>query len=216
MAWGIFAQWAAFSMAISVITFAYLGRSNIMELFGSYTSPYVRHCRIVLMQLGQSFTLVETNNDMSATGSPTKRVPYLRDGNRFLTDSSSILQHARHKAGQAFLADIDEAERFHLANTALESTVNIFQMEKDGIVPAQSPYLQRQAARARTVLELLNADKLRVDGSSTSDSVLRIACFLGWALFRKRIDLGPYPRLVDFFEDAQRIPPFKETAPPAA
>src|SRR5687768_13162700 len=106
------------------------GRSNMMELFGSYTSPYVRHCRIVMMQLGQSFTFVEANNDVSAKGSPTKRVPYLRDDDRLLTDSSSILQYTRQKAGQPFLATIDDAERYHLANTALEATVNIFQLEK--------------------------------------------------------------------------------------
>ena len=188
----------------------------MMELFGSYTSPYVRHCRIVLAQLGQSFTFVETNNDMSAKGSPTKRVPYLRDGERFLTDSSTILQYARRKAGQAFLADIDDAERFFLANTALEATVNIFQLEKDGIFPAQSAYLQRQGARAEAVLAKLDADEIDVGGAPTSDSTLRLACFIGWALFRKRIELGPYPKLAKFFEIAQRIPHFEETAPPAA
>jgi glutathione S-transferase len=118
-----------------------------MELFGSYTSPYVRHCRIVLMQLGLSFRFVETNNDQSDLGSPTKRVPYLRDGDRFLTDSSSILQYARLKGREPFLEAIDDAERFHLASTGLSSTVNIFQLEKDGILPAQSAYLRREAAR---------------------------------------------------------------------
>ena len=184
-----------------------------MELFGSYTSPYVRHCRIVMMQLGQTFTLVETNNDMSATGSPTKRVPFLRDGDRFLTDSSSILFYLRKKAGQPFLADLEEVERYHLANTGLEATVNVFQLEKDNITPAQSPYLQRQTARVESILETLNAEKLEI-ASPASDSVLRIASYLGWALFRKRIDLGPYPNLASFFERAQRIPHFPETAPP--
>ena len=185
-----------------------------MDLFGSYTSPYVRHCRIVLLQLGQPFRFVEANNDMSAKGSPTKRVPYLHDGDRFLTDSSSILQYARQKAGQAFLADIDDAERFYLANTGLEATVNVFQLEKDNIAPAQSPYLLRQLARAKSVLETLDAHKLEIT-DATSDSVLRVACFLGWALFRKRIDLGPHPNLLSFFERAQRIPHFRETSPPA-
>jgi glutathione S-transferase len=185
-----------------------------MELFGSYTSPYVRHCRIVLMQLGQAFTFVETNYDQSAQGSPTKRVPYLRDGDRRLTDSSSILNHLRRKAGQTFLADIEDAERYHLANTALEATVNVFQMEKDGIGPSQSPYLQRQSARAQAILATLDKDKLEI-GVPPSDGVIRVACFLGWALFRKRIDLGPYQNLSAFFERAQRIAHFAETAPPA-
>jgi glutathione S-transferase len=185
-----------------------------MDLFGSYTSPYVRHCRIVMMQLGQSFTFIETNNELRAKGSPTKRVPYLRDGDRLLTDSSSILQHARRKAGQSFLADIDDAERYHLANTALEATVNIFQLEKDGIALAQSAYLKRQAARTQSVLATLDADKLTIDGGATSDSVLRLACFFGWAVFRNRIELAPYPNLAAFFEGAQQVPHFSETTPP--
>jgi glutathione S-transferase len=183
-----------------------------MDLFGSYTSPYVRHCRIVMMQLGQAFTLVPTDNDASAKGSPTKRVPYLKDGNRVFRDSMTIVQHARSKAGQAFLSDIDDAERFYLANTALEATVNIFQLEKDAITPSQSPYLQRQAARVQSILETLDADKLDTTGNG-SDGVLRLACFFGWALFRKRIDLAAYPNLVKFFERAQKIPHFTETAP---
>jgi len=183
-----------------------------MELFGSYTSPYVRHCRIVMMQLGQAFTLVPTDNDASAKGSPTQRVPYLKDGQRFLGDSMTIVQYARSKAGQAFLADLDDAERFYLANTALEATVNIFQLEKDAITPSQSPYLQRQAARAQSILETLDTAKLEIDGNG-SDSVLRLACYFGWALFRKRIDLTPYPNLMKFFDRAQKIPHFAETAP---
>jgi glutathione S-transferase len=184
------------------------------ELFGSYTSPYVRHCRIAMMQLGHAFTLVETNNDASAKGSPTKRVPYLRDGDRFFTDSSSILQYVRRKAGQSFLADLEDAERFYLANTGLEATVNIFQLEKDGITPPQSPYLQRQAARAQSVLETLDTYNLDTSGATTSDSVLRVACYLGWALFRKRFDLAPYRNLTAFVERAKSIPHFAETAPP--
>ena len=36
-------------------------RSHDMKLFGSYTSPYVRHCRIVLAQNGQDCEFVETD-----------------------------------------------------------------------------------------------------------------------------------------------------------
>ena len=186
-----------------------------MELFGSFTSPYVRHCRVVLMQLGHPFTFVETSYDESAQASPTRRVPYLRDGDRFLTDSSSILQYARKKASQPFLADIDDAERYYLVNTALESTVNVFQLEKDGVLPAQSPYLQRQAARTQSILATLEAQKLEINGNATADSVIRVACFMGWALFRKRIDFAPYPKLAAFFDRATGIPHFAETAPPA-
>ena len=37
-----------------------------MELFGSYTSPYVRHCRIALLETDTKFSLTETDYDTSA------------------------------------------------------------------------------------------------------------------------------------------------------
>jgi glutathione S-transferase len=120
----------------------------------------------------------------------------------------------RRKGRQDFLADIADAERFHLATTALASTVNVFQLEKDGIAPSQSAYLRREGARVASILEVLNKDNLETSGVTTSDSVLRIACFFGWALFRKRLDLAPYENLVAFYERAQSIPHFAETAPP--
>jgi glutathione S-transferase len=184
-----------------------------MELFGSYTSPFVRHCRVVLLQLGQPFDFVETDMAASSQKSPTKRVPFLRDGARQLTDSSTILQYVRQKAGQPFLAEIEDAERYHLANTCLASAVNIFQFERDKIAVSQSAYLQREEARVKTILTTLNDDPLPT-GDTAADSVLRVACALGWLLFRNRISLEPYPKLTRFLERAQSIRHFQETAPP--
>ena len=47
-----------------------------MELFGSYTSPYVRHCRIAFKETGLAYSFTETDHDMSAKLSPAK-VPFL-------------------------------------------------------------------------------------------------------------------------------------------
>ena len=44
-----------------------------MELFGSYTSPYVRHCRIAFKETGLAYSFTETDHDMSAKLSPAKR-----------------------------------------------------------------------------------------------------------------------------------------------
>jgi glutathione S-transferase len=75
-----------------------------MKLYGSYTSPFVRHCRIALIETGLAFDFIETDQTGSAAKSPTKRVPFLEDGNIFLTDSSSILKHIREKTGHTFFA----------------------------------------------------------------------------------------------------------------
>ena len=64
-----------------------------MKLYGSYTSPYVRHCRIVIEQLGLACDFVEADYTLSAKKSPSMKVPFLQDGDLQLTDSTSILFH---------------------------------------------------------------------------------------------------------------------------
>ena len=91
-----------------------------MKLFGSYTSPYVRHCRIVLARNGQDCRFVETDYEQSAELSPARRVPFLYDDKLMLTDSASILRYLREKAGQPFFPDIRDYDLFLLVNTAMD------------------------------------------------------------------------------------------------
>lgn len=185
-----------------------------MKLFGSYTSPYVRQCRVVLLQSELPFEFVETDYRASAVGSPTKRVPYLEDDKVVLTDSTAIVCYLRRKVGQEPFGDVAECQRYFLADTALDTAVNLFLLEKDGVTPAASPYLGRQEARLESCLVALAANPLPVT-EPVGDGVLRLACFLEWALFRKRISLEPYPALQTLLARMQAVPHFAETAPPA-
>jgi glutathione S-transferase len=186
-----------------------------MKLYGSYTSPFVRHCRIALLETELPCTFVETDHATSATGSPTKRVPYLHDDTVMLTDSASILKYLRNRAGQGFMEDVIEYDRFCLVNTVLDTTVNLFMLEKDGLTPEKSAYLKRQSQRIATTLEEL--DNLVLGPTAPyNDAELRLACYLDWALFRERIDLAPYQNLVKFLEGANNYEHFRVTAPPRA
>ncbi|MDT8409520.1 MAG: glutathione S-transferase [Wenzhouxiangellaceae bacterium] len=184
-----------------------------MQLFGSYTSPYVRHCRIVLAQTGLQCDFVETDYSQSAEQSPAMRVPFLRDGDLLLTDSASIVRTFREKAGQAFCADIRDYDLFLLVNTAMDSTVNLFLLERDGLTPANSPYLERQRQRIDATLVHLDGqiDATAVD--LTSDGVLRLGCFLSWALFRERISLERHCSLSALLDRLDTDPGFAQTHP---
>lgn len=50
-----------------------------MRLFGSYTSPFVRHIRTALADTGMEYEFVETDCSNSAALSPAQRVPFLHD-----------------------------------------------------------------------------------------------------------------------------------------
>ena len=66
-----------------------------MELFGSYTSPFVRHIRIAMAETKTEFSLTETDHEMSAKLNPAKKVPFLHHKETRLHDSSSILKYVR-------------------------------------------------------------------------------------------------------------------------
>lgn len=183
-----------------------------MKLYGSYTSPFVRHCRIVLLETGLPFEFIETDMIGSAARSPTKRVPFLEDGDQLFTDSGSIIKYLREKAGNTFCADAKEFDQFCMVNTALDATTNLFFIERDGVQVGDIPYLQRQAARIESTLGELNAMKLPMC-APYNDAQLRLACFIGWAKFRKRLDFTRYDNVENFFKGAQSYENFTLTAP---
>ncbi|NBD94978.1 MAG: glutathione S-transferase [Gammaproteobacteria bacterium] len=189
-----------------------------MQLFGTYTSPYVRHCRVALVETGQDYELIETDYDRSAKLAPAKRVPFLQDGDVILNDSLSILQHIRQRAGQAFLPDVGDTDLFALTNTALDTAINLFLLEKDGLSANRTPYLSRQAGRVSDILDALESRVASFQGKSGTftEGQLRLGCFLGWGLFRKRLTLDHHVGLQVFLHRLKQYPAFAETAPPRA
>lgn len=184
-----------------------------MKLYGSYTSPFVRHCRVALAQGGHDFEFVETDYDMSAAMSPTSKVPFLSDGDITLTDSSSIVKYAREKSGSAFLSGLEEFELFAMTNTIIDATINLFLLENNGFGPDQIPYLQRQQDRIDSGIVELN-DRINVSKGISDDSNLRCACYIDWAIFRNRVDFSQQTNLLALLEEANQESVFSETAPP--
>lgn len=183
-----------------------------MELYGSFTSPYVRHCRIALLESGLDFELVETDYQSSARLSPTQRVPMLRDGELVLTDSLAILAHVRALSGPPLTIDSLHLNQMCLATTVLDTAINLFFLERDGIKADASPYLQRQQARIASSLAELEQLPW-AEQAPYSDAELRLGVMIGWAIFRQRIDFTPYPRLRAFFQGISSYPPFAATEP---
>lgn len=184
-----------------------------MKLYGSFTSPFVRHVRIVLLETGLPCEFIETDQAGSAVKSPTKRVPFLEDGDTFLTDSSSIIKYLREKAGQGFCETARELDEFCLVNTALDTTVNLFFIKRDGVDIQAIPYLQRQAARIDSAVSELNALTLPTAAPYT-DAQLRLVCYIGWCKLRKQVDFSGYTNLEEFYTAALKYPHIHTTQPP--
>jgi len=182
-----------------------------MILYGSYTSPYARHCRIALTDCSLDWQFVDTDYAGSAIGSPSQRVPYLEDDGLKLTDSSSILLHIRNMQDRPFIADVSQMELFTMTNTAMDAAINLFLLERDGLSPDNYPYLARQKSRIESLLTAMRNTKFAK--ANFNDSEIRLACFLDWAQFRKRIDLSAYPELQNFLDLVNTWDTFLETSP---
>ncbi|WP_413702141.1 glutathione S-transferase family protein [Psychromonas sp. KJ10-10] len=185
-----------------------------MKIYGSYTSPFVRHCRIALLETDIPCEFIETDAVQSAQICPTKKVPMLIDGDLTLTDSSSILRYLRQKAGTPFMDDIQDFELFNMTNTVMDACVNIFFLEKlDQITEEKSSYISRQKARVLSGLEALNQTELNAQ-LPLSDGLMRLACFLDWGIYRDRIDLKKLTNLTRLLDVARTDKHFIKTAPP--
>lgn len=186
-----------------------------MKLFGSYTSPFVRHCRIALLQNAAPFEFVETGFSESAAQSPMKRVPFMRDGSVSLSDSSSILKYIREQAGQTFLSEVQDYETFAMSNTLLDAAINLFIIGTEGFGPEQINYLKRQQNRVDSGLIALNEIIDPAQGIAT-DGALRAACFLAWGIYRNRFSLDGLDNLSGLLAAANADAHFIASAPPPA
>lgn len=184
-----------------------------MQLHGTYTSPYVRHCRIVVAQENVNCGFVETTAGESGAYTATLRVPFLVDGDLQLNDSLSIIRHLRAQNDHKLFRDASDLDFFCTVNTALDTAVNIFQFERDGIITGA--YLDLQRDRLAGLFHELNEKPSHFDGQWT-DAWIRLACLLGWVRFRDRYDVSQHPSLECFLAGADRWSLFAETTPPKA
>lgn len=185
----------------------------MIKLYGSLTSPYVRHCRIVLMDTQTPFELVEADTALRDQVTPTLKVPYLEAGALQLHDSQSIVQYCREQAGEVAFPNIEDLDYFLLASTVLETGVNLLQLQRSGLTPDQVPYLKRQSDRVTTLLQAL--DRMTANRPWLwQDATIRAACMIHWMERRGFDDFSRWPALRDLHAQALAQPNFAATEPP--
>jgi glutathione S-transferase len=102
---------------------------------------------------------------------------------------------------------------------ALDSAINVFLMERDGVLPSASSYLQRQQQRVErcvTWLESAYAAKTSLGEDVLSFTDVSLVCMLDWMAFRKRYDVARHPGLVRVVERHRSRPSLAATHPSRA
>lgn len=214
-----------------------------MKLFGHDTSPYVRRVRALLAELGTPFardpmSWVAPSEEFSRLN-PINKVPALIDeeaGGLALLDSRLIATYLYDRAaarGQALPAPPPGREPlqgalFHpqhryqdenvllLIDAAVDSAINVFLLEQDGVGRDASPYLARQADRVARCLTWL--DGRYAAGPTLHPGALgfvdiALCCALDWMLFRQRYPVLDHPNLARFLDHHRDRPALEQTHP---
>ena len=193
-----------------------------MILYGHDTSPYVRRVRVLLAEKGLPFD----RDDASWTNpsaavlrlNPMLRVPALVDGEQTLLDSKLIATYLCERypqapppppAGHLPLQPTqwhpehrwDDENTLLTTDAALDSAINVFLLELDGIPAAQAPYLGRQQQRIRGCLTWL--DSKLAAGPTFHPGVfapidIALMCALQWMQFRNRYPVHEHAALSRF------------------
>ncbi len=102
---------------------------------------------------------------------------------------------------------------------AADSAINVFLMERDGVLPAASAYLRRQNDRIESCLVWL--DRLYQGRTTLSNEALAFAdiaviCALDWMAFRKRHEWSHHQNLRQMIQRHRERPSLAETHPARA
>ena len=196
-----------------------------IELFGTVTSPYVRRVRIVLKELGRAHRLVDTaqpeGQALMRELNPLWKVPTLRLDGRVVFDSAVIVRQLIKAFGHGNLAvhdpdDVEVSQVLTVTDGALDALINSFYLKKEG-VSDQTPYLQKQDARAQAALGWLEG-KIRGPWLTRSHRFglpeIGLISALEWMVFRQTYPVDQHPRLVEFLKQHQARESVSSTAPP--
>lgn len=183
-----------------------------MKLFGTLTSPFVRRVRIVATELGVSFELINTATDEGQAAlravTPIWKVPTaVVEDQEVIFDSRAIIDYLITRHGWGPLRPPDARERWQHQNIlnvidgALDSAINVFYFERDGIDTTGVPYFQRQRERIASACAWLERNlhgAYFTAGGPLGLTEIALITTLEWLTFRQRYNVNAHPGLAAF------------------
>ncbi len=167
-----------------------------MQVYGTTTSPFVRRVRIVAAEVGEPIDRLDTATEAGQAAlrevSPIRKVPVAIVDGQPLFDSLAIIDHLFAQRGRGPIAKRDERNVLNAIDAALDATIQVFYLRRDGVAIDGTPYAERQLARADAIFGWL-ANQLNEDRSGFGPGLglaeISLVCALDWMEFRKTYPL---------------------------
>ncbi|MFO7567425.1 MAG: glutathione S-transferase family protein [Enhygromyxa sp.] len=199
----------------------------MLRIYGTHTSPYVRRVRIVAHELGLEHELIDTATEDGLAAlqalTPIWKVPVVELDNVPVFDSAVINETLLRLHGPGPLAPPDPHDLIlrnviTVIDGALDSLINCFYLNRDGVDAEQAPYLQKHQDRAASAMAWL--DERAKDGwlsptKSFGLAEIALCTALGWMRFRDTYAIDRHPALLRCFEEHEQRPSLAATQPPS-
>jgi glutathione S-transferase len=191
------------------------------EIIGTIRSPFVRICRMLMIQNGiecdfRVLNFVEDSADAAALDreTPINKVPVLIDGDKKIFDSRVIVGYLTRKHGLRSLS-IDEENFVSAIYSCLDTGVTLFLMKRDGFdVNGPSFFLSRQKVRIPKGLDYVRAWARGLNASIPDHwnyASMSLYSFLYWAQARGIHDVASDPDFSAFLDRFKEAPGVSET-----
>lgn len=175
-----------------------------MKLYGTTTSPFVRRVSIVAAELGMPVEPVDTASEAGQAAlrevSPIRKVPVAIVDGRTLFDSRVIVDWLTTTRGHGGIDPARdrwrEQNQLNAIDAAIDSTIQIMYLRRDGVAVDGSAFAKRQLDRTAAILDWLG-DELSASRFGLAE--LSLICALDWMDFR-----SVYPT-----ERATRVAPIR-------
>lgn len=179
-----------------------------MRLYGTTTSPYVRRVRVVALELGVAFELVDAFTEEGQAAmrrvNPLWKVPTVELDGQAIFDSRVITEHLLRVHGPGPLApvvddDVGARNVSTVIDGALDALINAFYLARDGITTAQAAYVGKQHERAAAALAWLEArvDDVWLTGARAFGlPELALCTAIEWMRFREAYPVERHPALL--------------------
>ena len=190
-------------------------------LIGSLRSPFVRTCRMLMMQNEIDFefkvlNFVQEKADAEALKkeTPINKVPILINGAQKIFDSRVIVNFLTKKHGLRELS-LEEENIVSCIYSCLDTGVILFLMREDSYDMNHAGFfLSRQRERIPRNLEFITPWMKRLDSSKKEDwnyASMALYSFLYWAEARHLLKIADYPECAKFMERFRDAPGVKQT-----
>ncbi|GAB4022827.1 MAG: hypothetical protein Fur0010_26050 [Bdellovibrio sp.] len=190
---------------------------NMMKLYGSTTSPYVRRLRLLLHEKTLDFVVLNImdpkDRKILSEISPVMKIPVMEIDGVTVWDSRQIFNYLTKQNIHRELS-VKEENLLTAIDAINDSLVQLFLIERSSVTLGQeNSYQKNNSERIELSVQFLEQEIQNRAFESWHYPSMALFSLIDWANFRNRYDFKKFPRLWSWYNENKQRSGVRETDP---